>query len=238
VRRLLIPLTLVAALGLGACGDSSTVKTTSTRGGGGGAGSAKAPPASTTPQTNASGCKQVSAPGPKDVHAAKPTKALAKGRTYTVVLQTSCGEIDIRLDTRQDPKTAANFAALAKSGFYDGLAFHRVVPGFVIQGGDPQGDGSGGPGYSVVEAPPKSQRYTKGVVAMAKTATEAPGTSGSQFFIVTGQDAGLPPEYAVAGRVVKGQDVADKIGSIPPENGQDGPPVDPVVIEKATLKTS
>jgi cyclophilin family peptidyl-prolyl cis-trans isomerase len=172
------------------------------------------------------------------VNASKPKAPLAKGRKYTVVLTTSCGVIEIRLDTKNDPKTSASFAELTRTEFFDGLSFHRVVPGFVIQGGDPQGDGSGGPGYSVVEAPPKAQTYTKGVVAMAKTAAEKPGTSGSQFFIVTGDDAGLPAEYAVAGRVTKGQDVADTISNIPPQGGQDGPPTQPVVIEKATLKVS
>ena len=184
------------------------------------------------------GCKKVSAPGPKAVDASAPKAPLDKGKTYTVVMTTSCGEIQIRLDVKHDPKTAASFAKLVKSGFFDGLSFHRVVPGFVIQGGDPQGDGSGGPGYKVVEAPPADQQYVKGVVAMAKTAAEKPGTSGSQFFIVTGDDAGLPAEYAVAGKVVAGQDVADAIGNIPPQGGSDGPPSEPVVIERARLKTS
>ena len=83
----------------------------------------------------------------------------------------------------------------------------------MIQGGDPAGDGTGGPGFSVVEAPPQDLTYTKGVVAMAKTATEAPGTSGSQFFVVTGEDAQLPPEYALLGKVTQGQDVVDQIGA-------------------------
>ena len=89
------------------------------------------------------------------------------------------------------------------------------MPGFVIQGGDPAGDGTGGPGYSVVEAPPADLAYTKGVVAMAKTAVEDPGTSGSQFFVVTGEDAQLPPEYALLGKVTEGQDVVDLIGVAP-----------------------
>lgn len=237
-RHLTVTLCLVAAgLGIAACGDSSTVSTPDTTTA---ATSASTTDATTTtaPERDASGCKTVEAPGPKAVKASKPTAPLPKGKTYTVVMRTSCGTIEIRLDTKNDPKTAASFAKLVRSGFFDGLGFHRVVPGFVVQGGDPQGDGSGGPDYSVVEAPPSGQQYTKGVVAMAKTAAEKPGTSGSQFFIVTGDDAGLPPEYAVAGKVVKGQDVADAIGNIPPEGGQDGPPTRPVVIEKATLKVS
>jgi cyclophilin family peptidyl-prolyl cis-trans isomerase len=152
-----------------------------------------------------------------------------------VTLTTSCGTIKITLSVKNDPKTASSFASLVSQGFYNGLSFVRVVPDFVIQGGDPNGDGSGGPGYSVVETPPTDQTYTKGVVAMAKTQAEAPGTSGSQFFIVTGPDAGLPAEYAVAGKVTSGMDVAEKIGAIPPRGGQDGPPSEPVAIEKATL---
>lgn len=241
-RNLTLILTLAAAaLGLTACGDSSTVstpKTASTAAGDTSTAGAAAGTTTTDGAAASGGCKQVEAPGPKTVDAKKPSGTLPKGKRYTVVLRTSCGTIEIRLDTKEDPKTSASFASLVRSGFYDGLSFHRVVPGFVIQGGDPQGDGSGGPDYSVVEAPPADQQYTKGVVAMAKTAAEKPGTSGSQFFIVTGDDAGLPPEYAVAGKVVKGQDVADAIGNIPPQGGQDGPPTQPVVIEKATLKTS
>ena len=106
--------------------------------------------------------------------------------------------------------------ALVKRGFFDGLTFHRVAAGFVIQGGDPNGDGSGGPGYSVVEAPPHSTQYVQGDVAMAKTQSDPPGASGSQFFVVTAanatQSAGLTPDYALAGKVVSGLDVVKAIG--------------------------
>lgn len=193
-------------------------------------------PAETTPaDSGVEGCKNVAAPKPRQTKLAKPTTTLSAGEAHIVTLTTSCGTIKIKLDVKNDPKTASSFAHLVKSGFFDGLSFHRVVPNFVIQGGDPAGTGEGGPGYSVVEAPPSDQTYTKGVVAMAKTGAEAAGTSGSQFFIVTGADAGLPPDYAVAGTVSSGQDVADRIGSIQPSNGQDGPPSQTVVIEKATL---
>jgi cyclophilin family peptidyl-prolyl cis-trans isomerase len=106
----------------------------------------------------------------------------------------------------------------------------------VIQGGDPTGSGAGGPGYSTVDAPPASTRYTLGVVAMAKTGAEPPGTAGSQFFVVTEQDAGLPPDYAVLGRIVKGQATVDKIGQLgDPASGGAGTPTETVEIEKATL---
>jgi cyclophilin family peptidyl-prolyl cis-trans isomerase len=126
-------------------------------------------------------------------------------------------------------------------GFYNDLTFHRVVPNFVIQGGDPNGNGTGGPGYQVVEPPPPSLQYTQGVVAMAKTQTEPSGTSGSQFFIVTGANANLPPQYALVGHVVAGQDAVEAISRIPTQAGPDGEPSAPsrpVVIEKATLSAS
>ena len=90
-------------------------------------------------------------------------------------VSTNCGDFEITLDAKQAPRTGGSFKALADEGFYDGLTFHRIVAGFVIQGGDPKGDGTGGPGYSVVEAPPQGLSYTKGVVAMAKTDTEPRG---------------------------------------------------------------
>ncbi len=130
---------------------------------------------------------------------------------------------------------------LARRGFYDNLTFHRIVPGFVIQGGDPAGNGSGDPGYSVVEAPPPGTQYTRGVVAMAKTEIEAPGTSGSQFYVVTGEDAQLPPDYAVLGRVTAGQTTVDAIGTAPiqPPTGdpsQADRPASPIVIRRITIR--
>ena len=141
-------------------------------------------------------------------------KKLNRDRRYTAVIRTNCGTIEIRLAVGRAPKTTSSFAGLARNGFYDGLTFHRIAkPGgndYVIQGGDPRGDGNGGPGYSVVEKPSKRTRYVRGVVAMAKTATDAPGTSGSQFFIVTADEAPLPPEYAILGRVVAGDVARDR----------------------------
>ena len=115
---------------------------------------------------------------------------MKKGEKLTAVVETSCGTFDIALDTKRAPKTANSFAFLAEEGFYDDLTFHRIVPGFVIQGGDPLGTGTGGPGYSVDEKPPANLAYTKGIVAMAKSSAEPPGSSGSQFYVVTGADAG------------------------------------------------
>jgi peptidyl-prolyl cis-trans isomerase B (cyclophilin B) len=195
-------------------------------------------PASTAPAPAPAGvtCKKVAAPEPKGEQDLKrPKTTLEPGKRYDVDLQTNCGTITIRLATGRAPKTSASFANLVKRGFYDGLTFHRVVHDFVIQGGDPLGTGMGGPGYTVVEKPPADVAYTTGVVAMAKTEADPAGASGSQFFIVTAPDAGLPPDYAVAGGVVRGMNVAQAIGKLPVDD-QDRP-TSPVVIEKATLRT-
>jgi peptidyl-prolyl cis-trans isomerase B (cyclophilin B) len=181
-------------------------------------------------------CKKVAAPAPKgEQNLSRPRTRLEPGQRYDVDLQTNCGTITVRLATGRAPKTSASLANLVKRGFYDGLIFHRVVHDFVIQGGDPLGTGMGGPGYTVVERPPADLAYTTGIVAMAKTEADPAGASGSQFFIVTAPDAGLPPDYAVAGGVVRGMDVAQHIGKVPVDD-QDRP-ISPIVIEKATLRT-
>jgi len=182
-----------------------------------------------------SGCTPAERPVPKDARFEKPKQRLAPGKTYVATVTTNCGAFEITLDSKRAPRTGGSFKSLADKGFYDGLGFHRIVPGFVIQGGDPKGDGSGGPGYSVVEAPPRTLKYVKGVVAMAKTGIEAAGTSGSQFFVVTG-DAGLPPEYALVGKVTQGQEVVDKIGVVPVS--PDEQPVEPIVIESVAVAAS
>jgi len=139
---------------------------------------------------------------------------LDKSKANTLDVLTNFGRFDIRLDVQDSPCTTSSFAALVRKGFFDGTRFHRIVPGFVIQGGDPTATGRGGPGYTVRDVPPANAIYTKGVVAMAKTATEPPGTSGSQFFVVTGADAGLPPQYAILGVVTKGLRVVERIGKL------------------------
>lgn len=175
-------------------------------------------------------------PATKDVtlEQPEPGSIVAEGESARVKLETSEGEFEIELDTEDWPLTANSFAYLVEEGFYDGLGFHRIVPDFVIQGGDPLGDGTGGPGYSLVEDPPPGTRYPVGTVAMAKSGPEAPGTSGSQFFVVTGaQGATLTPDYAIAGRVSQGLDVVEAIGGL---GSADESPTRPVVIERATLE--
>jgi len=184
-------------------------------------------------EANAGGCKQVEAPEPKTVSFKKPKQVLKPNEAATAVMKTSCGTFEIELDTKRAPKTANSFAFLAEEGFYDDLTFHRISPEFVIQGGDPEGTGGGGPGYSVDEKPPANIAYTKGMVAMAKTSAEPPGRSGSQFFIVTEPDAGLPPEYALVGKVSKGYPVVARIESLgTPEEK----PKQTVLIEEVTIE--
>ena len=139
---------------------------------------------------------------------------LDKSKAYTVNVLTNLGSFDIRLDVGDSPCTTSSFAALVRKHFFDGTRFHRIVPRFVIQGGDPTATGTGGPGYSVRDVPPRNSLYTEGVVAMAKSPSEPPGTSGSQFFVVTSVNAGLPPEYAILGVVTKGLRVVRKIGRL------------------------
>jgi peptidyl-prolyl cis-trans isomerase B (cyclophilin B) len=158
---------------------------------------------------------------------------LDEKKTYEVVVQTNCGSFTIRLAVRISPHTTASFASLVRHGFFDRTIFHRIVPGFVIQGGDPTGTGEGGPGYTTVDRPPPSTQYTLGLVAMAKAPAQASGTSGSQFFVVTGANVGLSPDYAVLGSVTSGLDVVARIGKLGSVATEE--PTRVVEIEKATL---
>jgi cyclophilin family peptidyl-prolyl cis-trans isomerase len=224
---------VLCSLLLAACGDD----------GGGSADEAEATPTPTPAATEeaaagAGECEQAEDPGAKEVgEIKKPTLELDAAKTYVAEVTTNCGSFEITLDAERAPKTGGAFVTLARDGYFDDLTFHRIVPGFVIQGGDPEGTGTGGPGFKVVEAPPESLAYTKGVVAMAKAGNEAAGTSGSQFFVVTGEDVDLPPEYALLGKVTKGLEVAEAIGAVP-TTPPDDRPVDPVVIEKVEIRGS
>ena len=237
-----LTLVLVLLLALGACGgsDDETAETTE-------AAATDAPvttEAETETTTSTTGsettgreeCETVDAPEPKpDGGAEAPEAKLEAGTSYRLVVETNCGAFTITLDQRTAPNTSASLVALARDGFFDNVIFHRVVPGFVIQGGDPTGTGTGGPGYKTVDVPPQDASYVQGVVAMAKSGIESPGTSGSQFFVVTGADVGLPPEYAVVGTVTDGLEAVLRIDAL---GTGDGPPSIPVVIEKVTVEES
>jgi peptidyl-prolyl cis-trans isomerase B (cyclophilin B) len=150
------------------------------------------------------------------------------------IVTTSEGSFTISLDAKDSPHTVGSFEQLARKGFFDGTIFHRIVPGFVIQGGDPTGTGTGGPGYTTADVPPSDTHYTHGIVAMAKTGSDPAGTAGSQFFVVTGADAELPPDYAVLGRVTSGLGVVDRIGRL--GSVQTEKPTKRVVVRHVTIR--
>jgi peptidyl-prolyl cis-trans isomerase B (cyclophilin B) len=204
------------------CGDKKEASSTTTT-------------AAASGKPKANGCVTVTAPEAKDRSGEKPTSKLDVTKNHDVTISTNCGDFTIRLDPKQSPNAAASFAALAESGFFDNTVFHRISPGFVIQGGDPTATGTGGPGYSTVDTPPAGAQYTHGVVAMAKSAAEPAGTAGSQFFVVTAADTGLSPDYAIIGKVVKGLDVVDRIGGL---GNDDETPMETVEIEKATVTST
>jgi peptidyl-prolyl cis-trans isomerase B (cyclophilin B) len=181
---------------------------------------------------SAGDCKQVDAPdtGERKADPPKADAPTAKGVTF----ETNCGSFTVTFDDR-NPKTAASVQSLVEQGFYDGLGIHRVVGNVLIQGGDPLGDGTGGPGYTVDEKPPPGLAYTRGTVAMARSDAQPPGQSGSQFLIAVAADIGLTPDYALVGKVSEGMDVVQAISDLAPD-GEDGAPTEPVVIEKATLE--
>ena len=208
VRILLVA---TAAVVLAACGSSKQAATTTTPG----------------------GCLSVSPPPAEQRHVEKPTKALDPSKTYDVTLQTNCGNLVIRLAVKTSPKTTASFVSLVRSGYFDKTIFHRIVPDFIIQGGDPTATGAGGPGYTTVDPPPAGTRYTFGLVAMAKTQAEPSGASGSQFFVVTGAEAPEPPVYAVLGHVVSGLPVVRRIGKLGDASTEQ--PTETVEIERATV---
>jgi cyclophilin family peptidyl-prolyl cis-trans isomerase len=214
------------------CGDDNNNGGNSAAGGATGATGGAA---GATGNADQGGCKEVDEPAPRRPPPRRPAPKfrLSKDKTYTAKVVTSCGTFEIKLDSKDAPVTGGSFVTLVRQGFYDKLIFHRIVTGFVIQGGDPTGTGRGGPGYRVRETPPADIVYSEGVVAMAKAGNEPPGSSGSQFFVVT-SDSSLPPEYALLGKVTKGLDVVHAIEEVPA--GPDERPISPVVIDKITMK--
>jgi peptidyl-prolyl cis-trans isomerase B (cyclophilin B) len=215
------------ALVLTACGGSDTPKPQAS----------PSTPAESTAKVDANRCVPAKEPAARDDKAyTAPTDGLDPAKTYVATVDTNCGSFEITLDAKRAPKTGSSFKHLADEGFYDGLLIHRIVPGFVFQGGDPNGDGTGGPGYTITEAPPKDLKYKGGVVAMAKGGSDAKGASGSQFFVVTGPDAAkLPADYALLGKVSGGQPIVEKIGAIITDPRTDSPDT-PVEINSITVE--
>ena len=201
-----------------------------------GCGGSSHPAPTTSAQQSGFSCADVSAPKPRTPRTqGAPTARLDPSKRWTLTFRTSCGEFVVLLQPRTSPRATASLVALARARYFDDTVFHRIVPGFVIQGGDPTASGTGGPGYSTVDAPPAGASYTHGVVAMAKTGAEPAGTAGSQFFVVTADDAALPPDYAIIGKVTDGLDVVDRIGNLGDANEQ---PTQVVEIERATVTVS
>jgi cyclophilin family peptidyl-prolyl cis-trans isomerase len=160
-----------------------------------------------------------------------PEMGIDPGKRYTATLDTSVGEIVIALDAVKAPNTVNNFVFLALNHFYDGVIFHRIINGFMCQGGDPTGTGRGGPGYQFADELPKAGQYQIGSVAMANSGIN---TNGSQFFLVSGPSGtGLPPAYSLFGQIVKGLEVLDEMQGVPTGSG-DRPKTD-VVINAVTV---
>ena len=205
--------TLLSVGGLSACGGSDS-------GGAGGSseassGSSGSASATTASPSAASGVASQGCPPAGGTakrvgsFTAAPPMCIEANKTYTATVTTDVGAFTVALDAKKAPKTVNNFVFLARNHFYDGVTFHRVIQGFMAQGGDPEGTGSGGPGYEFADELPQEGAYKVGSVAMANA---GPDTNGSQFFVVTG-DAGvqLPPQYSLFGQVTKGMDVLKKI---------------------------
>jgi cyclophilin family peptidyl-prolyl cis-trans isomerase len=152
-------------------------------------------------------------------------------RRYTAELTTTLGSMTIALDAASAPRTVNNFVTLARYHYYDGIIFHRIIKGFMCQGGDPTGTGRGGPGYKFADELPQPGRYEVGSVAMANA---GPDTNGSQFFIVSGPSGvRLPPQYSLFGKVVKGLDIVAQMESV--ETDRSDRPRTDVVIESITV---
>jgi len=202
--------------------------------GGGGGGGGKGGNGTTTQAAAQGGCSSATTHTHNRTLSNEHLK-LDPAKTYRLVFETNCGDFTMTLDQKLAPNATASLVSLAKRGFFDDTFIHRIVPGFVIQGGDPTGSGSGGPGYETHDKVAADASYVHGVVAMAKAGTEAAGTAGSQFFVVTGQDAQLQPDYAVVGKVTAGLDVVDRIGKLGNASEQ---PTRAVVISKVKVETS
>lgn len=164
---------------------------------------------------------------------AKPEMGIDPAKRYTATMETSMGTIVIALDALQAPKTVNNFVYLAGYKYYDGIIFHRIINGFVCQGGDPTGTGTGGPGYRFDDELPKSGQYQIGSLAMANA---GPNTNGSQFFLISGPDGTrLPPNYSLFGQVVKGLDVVDAMQRVQTNRER---PVTDVVINSVAVSVA
>jgi cyclophilin family peptidyl-prolyl cis-trans isomerase len=176
--------------------------------------------------------QQTTQPTERKLYDAPPAMQIDASKKYTAAIDTTAGKIVIELFASEAPKTVNNFVVLSRDGFYNGTIFHRVIPGFMIQGGDPTGTGRGGPGYQFENENRDTQRtYAQGTVGMANA---GPDTNGSQFFIMDA-DTPLPPkDYTIFGKVTEGQDIVNKIATAARDQRNDRPE-DPVSINSITI---
>jgi cyclophilin family peptidyl-prolyl cis-trans isomerase len=163
-----------------------------------------------------------------------PEMGIDPDKRYTATMSTSMGDLVIALDAVKAPATVNNFVFLALNHYYDGVVFHRIINGFMCQGGDPDGTGRGGPGYRFADELPKAGQYEIGSLAMANA---GPDTNGSQFFLISGKSGvQLPPQYSLFGKVVKGLEIVDQMQCVPTSGG-DRPKTD-VVIHSVTISVA
>jgi cyclophilin family peptidyl-prolyl cis-trans isomerase len=230
-RRLLISVPSLAASValLAACGGQASAPTPKSAAEQTGAkpADASARPAASPASSPAAAVAASGKPAPK-VYSAPPQMAIDQNKSYKAVIKTSMGDMTAELYPKDAPNTVNNFVFLAKDHFYDGVIFHRIIKGFMVQTGDPLGTGTGGPGYKFGDELSGPQTYSKGTLAMANA---GPNTQGSQFFICHGPGAeSLPKRYTIFGKVTDGIDVLDKIAGVPVRQsptGENSQPVDP-----------
>lgn len=233
-RLMIVPLLLLV---LAACG----VPTNNTVGGS--SATTQSPAASVGASAATSGAAGSAAAGADPVdrnnkYKAAPPMTIDPNKTYTATIDTTKGTMQAKLDPKDAPMAVNNFVFLARDNFYQGIKFHRIIKGFMVQTGDPTGTGTGGPGYAFeIEKPTATQKYTLGTLAMANT--NRPNSNGSQFFIVNTDNAPLPPDYTIFGQVTQGQDVLQKISDTPvtndPRSGEESLPTEDVRITKITI---
>ncbi|WP_343384924.1 peptidylprolyl isomerase [Candidatus Amarobacter glycogenicus] len=164
-------------------------------------------------------------------YSSPPAMVIDPAKNYTAVIETSAGSMTAEFFAADAPKTVNNFVFLARDGYFDGIIFHRCIPGFMIQGGDPTGTGRGGPGYRFNDEP-VTRQYLRGTLAMANA---GPNTNGSQFFVMHA-DYPLPPNYTIFGKLTSGEEVVDAIATAP--TGAQDRPVNPVTIDSVTVAES
>ena len=174
---------------------------------------------------------------PPKQYSSPPPTTIDQSKTYTATIDTSAGAMTLELFASEAPLTVNNFVHLARDGFYEDCQFHRIISGFMIQGGCPKGDGTGGPGYRFQDEP-VTRKYVRGTLAMANA---GPNTNGSQFFIVHGADVGLPPNYTIFGMLTGGGDVLDTLANSPvtrSRGGENSSPAERLVINNITIEES